>query len=91
MIGIARPICAEPELPRKLLAGSHESYCESSNRCVVRQMMGLPGARMNPRVHQRLAEARQARPAARMATRGAEQSVVKPVESGPAATMATRQ
>lgn len=53
LIGIGRPFYAEPDLPRKFLAPgaemSEESCrCESCNRCVLPQMLGLPGVCYNP-------------------------------------------
>lgn len=51
MIGIGRPFYAEPDLPRRLLAGDfEEALCESSNRCVPPQQLGLKARCYNPAV-----------------------------------------
>jgi 2,4-dienoyl-CoA reductase-like NADH-dependent reductase (Old Yellow Enzyme family) len=51
MIGIGRPFYAEPDLPRRLLAGDRtETLCESSNRCVPPQQLGLKARCYNPNV-----------------------------------------
>jgi 2,4-dienoyl-CoA reductase-like NADH-dependent reductase (Old Yellow Enzyme family) len=51
MIGIGRPFYAEPDLPRRLLAGDfEETLCESSNRCVPPQQLGLKARCYNPNV-----------------------------------------
>jgi len=64
MIGIGRPFYAEPELPARLLAGDRETtLCESSNRCLPPQMLGMKAACYNPNVNKKKA-------AARAATRG---------------------
>lgn len=48
MIGMARPFYAEPELPRRLLAGDpRPALCESCNRCVPLQADGHPGRCLN--------------------------------------------
>jgi 2,4-dienoyl-CoA reductase-like NADH-dependent reductase (Old Yellow Enzyme family) len=61
MVGIGRPFYAEPELPARLLAGDAEgALCESSNRCVVAQQLGLRARCYNPNVARKLA-ARRAR------------------------------
>jgi 2,4-dienoyl-CoA reductase-like NADH-dependent reductase (Old Yellow Enzyme family) len=60
MVGIGRPFYAEPELAARLLAGDQEgAFCESSNRCVVAQQLGLRARCYNPNVARRLARARQ--------------------------------
>jgi 2,4-dienoyl-CoA reductase-like NADH-dependent reductase (Old Yellow Enzyme family) len=64
MIGIGRPFYAEPELAARFLAegGSFElgvrtsqstqqTACESCNRCIVPQMLGMPGVCYNPQIH----------------------------------------
>lgn len=56
MIGIGRPFYAEPELARRFLAESSlplgtTTACESCNRCVVPQMLGMPGVCYNPGIH----------------------------------------
>ena len=51
MVGIGRPFYAEPDLPARLLsaAGGH-ALCESSNRCVPPQQLGMKARCYNPRV-----------------------------------------
>ncbi len=54
MIGLARPFYAEPDLARRFLAdpaSRQPTLCESCNRCVVPQMLGLPGVCYRPDVH----------------------------------------
>ena len=59
MIGVGRPFYAEPELAARFLAeggsfelGSKQSTaCESCNRCIVPQMLGMPGVCYNPQIH----------------------------------------
>lgn len=64
MVGIGRPFYAEPELPERLLGGDEEpALCESSNRCVPPQQLGLPARCYNPNVSRKKA-------AMRMAERG---------------------
>lgn len=60
MVGIGRPFYAEPDLPRRLLAGDvEEALCESSNRCVPPQQLGLKARCYNPSVaRKRAARAR---------------------------------
>lgn len=61
MIGIGRPFYAEPELPARLLAGDHEAaWCESSNRCLPPQMLGMKAACYNPSVQRKRAAMRAA-------------------------------
>lgn len=51
VVGIGRPFYAEPDLPRRLLAGDlDETLCESSNRCVPPQQLGLKARCYNPNV-----------------------------------------
>ena len=51
MVGMGRPFYADPELPARLLAGDTEPVlCESSNRCVPAQQLGLKAACYNPNV-----------------------------------------
>lgn len=51
MVGIGRPFYAEPDLPRRLLQGDGaEALCESSNRCVPPQQLGLKARCYNPSV-----------------------------------------
>jgi 2,4-dienoyl-CoA reductase-like NADH-dependent reductase (Old Yellow Enzyme family) len=50
-VGIGRPFYAEPDLPRRILAGSsHQGRCVNSNRCVPAQMLGMKGVCYNPDV-----------------------------------------
>jgi 2,4-dienoyl-CoA reductase-like NADH-dependent reductase (Old Yellow Enzyme family) len=59
MVGIGRPFYAEPELPARLLAGDRVgAFCESSNRCVPPQQLGMKARCYNSNVARRLAEAR---------------------------------
>lgn len=54
VVGIGRPFYAEPDLPRRLLAArvpTARVRCEDCNRCIVPQMLGLPGACYNPSIH----------------------------------------
>lgn len=61
MVGIGRPFYAEPELPRRLLAGDvAETLCESSNRCVPPQQLGLKARCYNPNVARKRAARTQA-------------------------------
>ena len=61
MIGIGRPFYAEPELPARLLGGDHgPTLCESSNRCLPPQMLGMKAACYNPNVQRKKAAQRAA-------------------------------
>jgi 2,4-dienoyl-CoA reductase-like NADH-dependent reductase (Old Yellow Enzyme family) len=61
MVGIGRPFYAEPDLPRRLLAGDlEETLCESSNRCVPPQQLGLKARCYNPNVAKKRAARAQA-------------------------------
>ena len=59
MIGIGRPFYAEPELAARFLAegeayataSAQSTACTSCNRCIVPQMLGMPGVCYNPRIH----------------------------------------
>ena len=56
MIGIGRPFYAEPALARRFLAESNQSVgtraaCESCNRCIMPQLLGMPGVCYNPEIH----------------------------------------
>lgn len=56
MIGIGRPFYAEPALAARFLAESQQpvgtpAACESCNRCIVPQMLGMPGVCYNPEIH----------------------------------------
>lgn len=58
MVGIGRPFYAEPELPARILAGDIEpALCESSNRCVVAQQLGMRSRCYNPNVARKQREA----------------------------------
>lgn len=60
MVGMGRPFYAEPDLPRRLLAGDgREALCESSNRCVPPQQLGLRARCYNPEVARKRAALRQ--------------------------------
>ena len=61
MVGIGRPFYAEPDLPARLLSGDRVgAYCESSNRCVPPQQLGMKARCYNSNVARRLAEAKAA-------------------------------
>jgi 2,4-dienoyl-CoA reductase-like NADH-dependent reductase (Old Yellow Enzyme family) len=56
MIGFGRPFYAEPELPARFLAGDRsEALCESSNRCLPPQMLGMKARCYNPNVNKKRA------------------------------------
>jgi 2,4-dienoyl-CoA reductase-like NADH-dependent reductase (Old Yellow Enzyme family) len=58
MVGIGRPFYAEPDLPRRILAGSDEPrLCRNSNFCVPPQMLGMKGVCYNPDVRKAKAAA----------------------------------
>ncbi len=62
MVGIGRPFYAEPNLPSRLLADETASaFCESSNRCVPAQQLGMKARCYNSNVARRLAEAKEPR------------------------------
>lgn len=62
MVGIGRPFYAEPDLPARLLGGDRvPAFCESSNRCVPPQQLGMKARCYNSNVARRLAEARSER------------------------------
>ena len=51
MVGIGRPFYAEPDLAERLLEdGDAHALCESSNRCVPAQQLGMKARCYNPRV-----------------------------------------
>jgi 2,4-dienoyl-CoA reductase-like NADH-dependent reductase (Old Yellow Enzyme family) len=51
MVGIGRPFYAEPDLPARLLSDTPTPVlCESSNRCVVAQQLGMKSRCYNPNV-----------------------------------------
>lgn len=51
MVGIGRPFYAEPDLAERILGGDPGARrCQSSNRCVPAQMLGMKGACYNPEV-----------------------------------------
>ena len=59
MVGMGRPFYADPELPARLLAGDREPMlCQSSNRCLPAQQLGLKSACYNPEVLKKRAEMR---------------------------------
>jgi 2,4-dienoyl-CoA reductase-like NADH-dependent reductase (Old Yellow Enzyme family) len=61
MVGIGRPFYAEADLAARLLSGDMEpAMCESSNRCVPAQQLGMKARCYNPNVARKLA-ARRAR------------------------------
>jgi 2,4-dienoyl-CoA reductase-like NADH-dependent reductase (Old Yellow Enzyme family) len=61
MIGVGRPFYAEPEFPTRILNGDGgEALCESSNRCLPPQMLGMKAACYNPNVARKRAEMRAA-------------------------------
>jgi 2,4-dienoyl-CoA reductase-like NADH-dependent reductase (Old Yellow Enzyme family) len=58
MIGIGRPFYAEPDLAARFLAEadlpSHDAsdtLCRNCNRCLIPQMLGMPGVCYNPGIH----------------------------------------
>jgi 2,4-dienoyl-CoA reductase-like NADH-dependent reductase (Old Yellow Enzyme family) len=56
MVGIGRPFYAEPDLAARLLERDGHALCESSNRCVPAQQLGLKARCYNARVARRIAE-----------------------------------
>ena len=49
MVGMGRPLYAEPYLPARILAGHREpAACENANRCIPPQMLGYRGTCFNP-------------------------------------------
>src|SRR3989440_1241090 len=59
MIGVGRPFYPEPELPMRILGGDTElPLCESSNRCLPPQMLGMKAACYNPNVARKRAAMR---------------------------------
>jgi 2,4-dienoyl-CoA reductase-like NADH-dependent reductase (Old Yellow Enzyme family) len=50
MVGIGRPFYAEPDLPERILNDDGPALCESSNRCVVAQQLGMKSRCYNPNV-----------------------------------------
>lgn len=72
MIGVGRPFYAEPELARRFLAEAGLplatiTACESCNRCIVPQMLGMPGVCYNPGIHKLRKHGGPPRPAAKVA------------------------
>ncbi len=56
MVGVGRPFYAEPKLAERLLAEAaaptdRKTACESCNRCLLPQMLGMPGVCYNPEVN----------------------------------------
>src|SRR5919108_3732960 len=61
MVGMGRPFYAEPELAARLLGGNRDPVlCESSNRCLPAQQLGMKAACYNPNVARKRAELRKA-------------------------------
>jgi len=61
MIGVGRPFYAESDLPMRILGGDTEqALCESSNRCLPPQMLGMKAACYNPNVARKRAAMRAA-------------------------------
>ena len=59
MVGMGRPFYAEPELAARLLGGNRQPVlCESSNRCLPAQQLGMRAACYNPNVARKRAEMR---------------------------------
>ena len=56
MVGIGRPFYAEPDLAERLLVDEGRALCESSNRCVPAQQLGLKARCYNARVARKIAE-----------------------------------
>lgn len=54
LVGLGRPFYAEPRLAERFLAG-RPAACAGCNRCVVPQMLGLPGACYDPATRRRAA------------------------------------
>ncbi len=55
MVGFGRPFYAEPDLAARVLAGDMTPrLCQSSNRCVAAQMLGMKGVCYNPEVQKRV-------------------------------------
>lgn len=51
MVGMGRPFYAEPDLARRILESEHAAaLCESSNRCVPAQQLGMKARCYNPNV-----------------------------------------
>jgi 2,4-dienoyl-CoA reductase-like NADH-dependent reductase (Old Yellow Enzyme family) len=51
MVGIGRPFYAEPDLAHRILGDvDARALCESSNRCVPAQQLGMPARCYNSRV-----------------------------------------
>lgn len=60
MVGIGRAFYSEPDLPRRVLAGSPAAgRCQFSNLCVPAQMLGMKGVCYNPAVIRTVRSARQ--------------------------------
>jgi 2,4-dienoyl-CoA reductase-like NADH-dependent reductase (Old Yellow Enzyme family) len=61
MVGMGRPFYAEPELAARLLSGNGDPVlCESSNRCLPAQQLGMKAACYNPNVAKKRAAMRRA-------------------------------
>jgi 2,4-dienoyl-CoA reductase-like NADH-dependent reductase (Old Yellow Enzyme family) len=50
LVGMARPLYAEPWLARRILHGEAEALCRSCNNCTIPQVNGLPGLCRTPDV-----------------------------------------
>jgi 2,4-dienoyl-CoA reductase-like NADH-dependent reductase (Old Yellow Enzyme family) len=57
MVGMGRPFYAEADVATKILAGGAEAFCESSNRCIPAQQLGLKARCYNPNVTRRIRDA----------------------------------
>ncbi|MGZ4213655.1 MAG: NADH:flavin oxidoreductase, partial [Actinomycetota bacterium] len=59
MVGIGRPFYAEPDVAMRILGGDASGpLCESSNRCLPPQMLGMKAACYNPEVARKRAALR---------------------------------
>ena len=56
MVGVGRPFYAEADLAERLLEPAGRALCESSNRCVPAQQLGLKARCYNSRVARLIAE-----------------------------------
>ncbi|MGZ4128377.1 MAG: oxidoreductase [Actinomycetota bacterium] len=59
MVGIGRPFYAEPDVAMRILGGDASGpLCESSNRCLPPQMLGMKAACYNPEIARKRAALR---------------------------------